>query len=105
MNHRAKKMRSTLCEWLTSSASSVQLLGKTADELAPLKVLHDNQPAFDAHFTANSFSQCILKCRVKNETYMEEQRLKISVVQLAPLDYLHEGRTLLQEIRQLQGLA
>jgi len=84
---------------------AVQLLGKTADELAPLKVLHDNQPAFDAHFTASSFSQCILKCRVKNETYMDEQRLKISVVQLTPLDYLHEGRALLQEIRQLQGFA
>ena len=43
-----------------------------------------------------------MKCRVKNETYMEEQKLKVSAVTLQPIDWLSEGRTLLQEIYALQ---
>ena len=42
-----------------------------------------------------------LKLRVKSDTYQDEQRLKISAVASAPLDFCAEGRTLLQEIAEL----
>jgi replication factor A1 len=74
--------------------------GKTADEMALLR--SQNQAAFDAHFILHSFKSYNMKCRVKNETYMEEQKLKVSAVTLQPIDWLSEGRTLLQEIYALQ---
>ena len=33
----------------------------------------------------------MMKCRVKNETYMEEQKLKIAAMNLTPIDYLSGG--------------
>ena len=73
---------------------------KTADEMAMLR--SHNSQAFDAHFILHSFKSYMMKCRVKNETYMEEQKLKIAAMNLTPIDYLSEGRTLLQEIHQLR---
>ena len=56
--------------------TAVPLLGgKTADELAPLK--HAGAGEFDQHFIASSFKQYIIKCRIKNEVYQDEARLKV----------------------------
>ena len=56
--------------------TAVPLLGgKTADELAPLK--HAGAGEFDKHFIASSFKQYIIKCRIKNEVYQDEARLKV----------------------------
>ena len=74
--------------------------GKTADEMAVLRAT--NPQAFDAHFIACSFKPYLMKCRVKNETYMEEQKLKVSATHLQPLDFCSEGRLLLSEIYALQ---
>lgn len=50
------------------------------------------------------FKTYILKCRVKSETYMEENKLKVSALQLTPLDWVGEGRSLLDEIRSMGGM-
>jgi len=84
---------------------AVQLLGnKTADELAPLKTIHDNTAAFDAHFQSRTFQTVILKCRVKNDTYQDEARLKIQATHIRPVDFVEEGRGMLQEIAQMQAV-
>lgn len=77
----------------------VLLGGKTADELAPLK--HSQSPAFDQHFMAASFKPLMLKARIKSELYQDEQRMKVSAQHVAPMDYVAEGRAMLDEIRQL----
>ena len=78
---------------------AMTILGKTADELAPLR-LQDEQ-AFRSYFEGHAFRPYIMKCRVKNDTYMDEQRLKVSAMHLQPLDYSGEGRKLLDEISAL----
>ena len=75
------------------------VLGKTADELAPLR-LQDEQ-AFRSYFEGHTFRPYIMKCRVKNDTYMDEQRLKVSAIHIQPLDWAAEGRKLLDEISAL----
>ena len=81
---------------------AMPLLGyKTADEMAALRV-HSPQ-AFDAHFINCSFKQYLMKARVKNETYQDEQKLKISATLLSPVDFCQEGRSLLQEIAMLRS--
>lgn len=76
--------------------------GKTADELAQLR--HADPRAFDQHFTSHSFKPYLMKCRVKSETYMEEQKLKVSAIHAQPLNWLAEGQLLLQEIHALRGV-
>ena len=76
--------------------------GKTADELAPLKN-EGNEAAYGAHFLSSSFKTYMMKCRAKSETYMEEQKLKISAIHLTPMDWREEGRTLLADIHAMQG--
>ena len=44
-----------------------------------------------------------LKCRVKSEMYMDEAKLKVSAIGISAVDWVSEGRTLLQEIGQLKG--
>ena len=78
---------------------AVTVLGKTADELAPLR-LQDEQ-AFRSYFEGHTFRPYIMKCRVKNDTYMDEQRLKVSAIHIQPLDWAAEGRKLLDEISAL----
>jgi len=79
---------------------AVQMLGKTADELAPLKAI--DEAAFGAHFLTHSFKSYLMKCRVKSETYMEEAKVKVSATHLTQLEWVPEGRKLLEDIRQMQ---
>jgi len=76
------------------------LEGKTADEMAQLR--SHNPAAFDAHFISCSFKPYTMRCRVKNETYMDEQKLKVNALDVMPLDFCTEGRTLLTEIGQMR---
>ena len=72
------------------------LNGKTADELAPLR--SSDEQAYGNHFLGCSFKSYLMKCRVKNEVYMEENKLKVSAIHLEPLNWATEGRKLLDEI-------
>ena len=72
------------------------LNGKTADELAPLR--SSDEQAYGNHFIGCSFKSYLMKCRVKNEVYMEENKLKVSAIHLEPLNWATEGRKLLDEI-------
>jgi len=76
------------------------LAGKTADELAPLK--HAGDRRFEETFLSNSFKQYVLRCRIKAESYNDEQRLKVSCTNLTPVDFVTEGRAMLEEITKLR---
>ena len=78
------------------------LLGqKTADELA--EVQRTDPPRFNGWFAAHMFRTYTMNYRVKNEVYMDEQKLKVSATRIAPLDWSLEGRNLLAEIAQLRA--
>jgi len=81
--------------------TGVQLIGKTADELAPLRDPEDSS-AFDRHFATKQFECYVMRCRIASETYNEEARLKTSCLKLDVCDWVTEGKTLLQEIASLR---
>jgi replication factor A1 len=54
------------------------------------------------HFLAASFKSYVFKCRIKSESYQDESRLKVSCLSLTPVDYVAEGRFLLDEIARLR---
>ena len=80
----------------------VLLGGKTADELAPLKLDDSESNAFDSYVNSCSFSSYQMRCRIQSEMYQDESRLKTSCLKLDPTDWLSEGRTLLQEIAAMR---
>jgi replication factor A1 len=58
---------------------------------------HD-QDAYDSYFARANFSECIFKCKVKNEMVNDESRVKTSVYSLHPVDYAKESLDLLAAI-------
>jgi len=81
---------------------AVKLLnGKTADEMAPLK--NEDPTAFDQFFLRHCFVRCIMRCSVKSDTYQEETRVKVSCQNFAPINYVQEGNTLLQQIQAMRS--
>jgi replication factor A1 len=74
--------------------------GATADQ-AYAKTHQDgafDQDAYDSYFCDALFSDYVFKCRVKNELVNDEQRVKTSVVQMWPINYVQESKDLLQAI-------
>jgi len=78
----------------------IKLIGKTADELAPLK---EQEPSteFDQYFLQRSFQRCVMRCSAKTDTYNEEQRLKITCASFTPVDFVSESRSMLRDIHQM----
>ena len=81
--------------------TGVQMIGKTADELAPLRDPEDSS-AFDRHFSTKQFECYIMRCRIASESYNDESRLKTSCLRLEPCDWVTEGRTLLDDIASMR---
>ena len=47
--------------------------------------------------------QGLPKARIQAELYQDEQRMKVSAQHVAPMDYVTEGRAMLDEIRQMKS--
>lgn len=76
--------------------------GATADDVYNRTYAGDghDQDAYDSYFARAQFSECIFKCKVKNEMVNEESRVKTSVYSLHPVDYLKESKDLLAAIEK-----
>jgi replication factor A1 len=76
--------------------------GATADDVYNKTYAGDghDQDAYDSYFARAQFSECIFKCKVKNEMVNEESRVKTSVYSLHPVDYLKESKDLLAAIEK-----
>jgi hypothetical protein len=45
---------------------------------------------------------CLAACARSRQTYMEEAKVKVSATHLTQLEWVPEGRKLLEDIRQMQ---
>lgn len=68
--------------------------GVTADQLYD-KFAEGDRDSYDSTFAKATFSEWIIKCKVKQELVGDESRVKTSIVNLAPIDYAAESRNLL----------
>lgn len=75
--------------------------GVTADDLYNT-MKNGDQEEYDACFARASQTEWIMTCRVKEEEYEGEKKLKTILQSLHPVDYAKEGRNLLNEILRTQ---
>ena len=84
--------------WVTvfNEQAEVMFSEKSADYLYN-KLINDpaGKDEYDSTFASVSFTDWIIKCKVKQEEVGEEQRIKTSISSLAPLDYIVESCNLL----------
>lgn len=84
--------------WATCFQETAEtILGIKADELGDLK--NSNNPSYDEYFSECVFKEFNFKLRAKMETYNDERRVKVSVVNCDPIDYVSSSRRLLQSIK------
>ncbi|KAI8048555.1 replication factor A 1 [Syncephalis plumigaleata] len=87
--------------WLQSfNEAGIQLLGRTADELEQLRV--SDEMAYRAAVQGALFKSYTFRCRAKEETYNEMQRVRISAVDAVPVEPVAYGKLLLEWIKAYQ---
>jgi len=87
----------TCTSWVSVFNEQAEVLfnGAKADELHDLVNNGDGMDVYDSTFMKATYTDWIIKCKVKQESVGEEQRIKASVVSLTPVDYAVESRNLL----------
>mmetsp|Transcript_6784 Transcript_6784/g.14694 ORF Transcript_6784/g.14694 Transcript_6784/m.14694 type:complete len:645 (+) Transcript_6784:208-2142(+) len=69
-----------------------------ADYLYEQLINGDGRDLYDSTFMKATYTDWIIKCKVKQEMVGDEQRIKTSVVSVAPIDYVVESRNLLTSL-------
>ncbi|XP_073336029.1 replication protein A 70 kDa DNA-binding subunit-like [Pagrus major] len=87
-------------QWVTCFQETAEvLLGQSAETLGELR--ETDEAAFDEVFQKANFTTHIFKNRVKLETYNDESRVKVTVMEVQPVDHREYSRRLLNNIRKL----
>lgn len=87
-------------QWVTCFQETAEvLLGHSAETLGQLR--DTDEAAFDEVFQKANFTTHIFKNRVKLETYNDESRVKVTVMDVQPVDHREYSRRLLSNIRKL----
>uniref|UniRef100_A0A7N5ZXJ1 Replication protein A subunit n=1 Tax=Anabas testudineus TaxID=64144 RepID=A0A7N5ZXJ1_ANATE len=87
-------------QWVTCFQETAEvLLGHSAETLGLLR--DTNEAAFDEVFQRLNFTTHVFKNRVKLETYNDESRVKVTVMDVQPLDHREYSRRLLSNIHKL----
>ncbi|XP_037604597.1 replication protein A 70 kDa DNA-binding subunit-like [Sebastes umbrosus] len=87
-------------QWVTCFQETAEvLLGHSAETLGQLR--ETDEAAFDEVFQKTNFTTHIFRNRVKLETYNDESRVKVTVMEVLPIDHREYSRRLLSNIRKL----
>lgn len=86
--------------WLGAfDEAGAKLLGRDANEVGQLK--EENPAEYDAVFQAVTYRSYQMVIRAKEESYQDEQRVKCTLLDLSPVDFVSEGRNLIHQIHAL----
>uniref|UniRef100_A0A8B9LR65 Replication protein A subunit n=1 Tax=Astyanax mexicanus TaxID=7994 RepID=A0A8B9LR65_ASTMX len=86
-------------QWVTCFQDSAEtLLGQKADYIGQLK--ESNEAAFDEVFQHANFNTFVFRNRVKLETYNDESRIKVTVMEAKPVDHKEYSKRLIMNIRK-----
>ncbi|CAG8467190.1 8980_t:CDS:1 [Ambispora gerdemannii] len=87
--------------WMaTFNETAVKILGVEADEMYELSV--NDESAFEEAFKSMQFKQFVFSFRAKSEYYQDTERMKYTLADVHPLDFVAEGNTLLEQINQYE---
>jgi len=78
------------------------IIDKGANELNSMK--EHEESVFLDWIDSRYFKSYIFKCRAKMETYKERNIIKYQVQEVIPIDYVEHGKTLLNNIKELERL-
>jgi replication factor A1 len=81
--------------WVTCFQESAEaILGRSAQELGTLR--EQSPERFEAALNVATFGTFMWKCRAKAETYMDESRVKVSAVEVVPVNAVAEAKFLVR---------
>ncbi|KAG5269201.1 hypothetical protein AALO_G00199390 [Alosa alosa] len=87
-------------QWVTCFQDTAEaILGQNAAYVGQLK--DSNEAAFDEIFQQANFNTFVLRNRVKLETYNDESRIKVTVMDAKPVDHKEYSKRLIMNIRKL----
>ncbi|KAM8835855.1 replication protein A 70 kDa DNA-binding subunit-like isoform 1-T1 [Synchiropus picturatus] len=87
-------------QWVTCFQDTAEvLLGQSAESLGCLR--DTDEAAFDEVFRRVNLTSHIFKNRVKLETYNDECRVKVTVLEVLPVDHREYSRRLIRNIHKL----
>uniref|UniRef100_A0A8C6SYI9 Replication protein A subunit n=1 Tax=Neogobius melanostomus TaxID=47308 RepID=A0A8C6SYI9_9GOBI len=91
-------------QWVTCFQETAEvLLGHSAERLGQLR--ETDEEAFELVFQKANFTTHIFKNRVKLETYNDESRVKVTVLEILPMDHRDYARRLVANIHKMSGSA
>ncbi len=76
-----------------------KIFGVTADHLEELKSA-GNEMEVDRIFDVPLFRMYTVRAKVKQEAYQSEQKIKQQVMQIQPVDFVQQNRSLLDAINK-----
>ncbi|KAL3800756.1 hypothetical protein ACHAW5_002470 [Stephanodiscus triporus] len=90
----------TCTSWVSvfNEQAEVLLDGAKANDLYAQVANGDGKDLYDSTFMKATYTDWIIKCKVKQELVGDEQRVKTSMVSLSPVDYVAESRNLLKAL-------
>ncbi|TGZ62261.1 hypothetical protein CRM22_007541 [Opisthorchis felineus] len=87
--------------WITCfQEAAEQLLGQSADSLGAMKESQD-EAQLERIFLNAVFNSWVFRLRAKVDRYNDEERLRVVVVEVRPLDHVDHARRLLKAINDL----
>ncbi|XP_020778616.2 replication protein A 70 kDa DNA-binding subunit-like isoform X2 [Boleophthalmus pectinirostris] len=89
-------------QWVTCFQETAEaLLGHSAQRLGRLR--DTDEEAFNQVFQRATFTTHIFKNRVKLETYNDETRVKVTVLEILPVDHKEYSRRLIRNIHKMSA--
>jgi len=94
---------STGNQWVTMFQETAEnLLGTTSAELG--RLMEESKEEYSDVFQRQMFKLFEIRARAKMETYNNETRLKVSLVNIKPIDYKAASTKLIANIKRLSGI-
>jgi len=94
---------STGNQWVTMFQETAEnLLGTTSAELG--RLMEESKEEYSDVFQRQMFKLFEIRARAKMETYNNETRLKVSLVNIKPIDYKAASSKLIANIKRLSGI-
>lgn len=89
-------------QWVTCFPEQGELLlGMTSQQLGELK--ESDETAYENALRKMYFTSYFMKLRVKAEHYNDEQRIRVSIVNLSPISYSQYNKKLMSDLQQLNA--
>jgi replication factor A1 len=76
-----------------------KLLGMSADELYEMEISPGMDGAFKDVWKRTLFTEHVVRVRAKSEIWEDKARIKCTVVDMKPVNYVEESKLLLDKIR------